>query len=232
MNFFLYAATLNISSVQMHMTDNSNASAWQPIPYPAYSPQPFVRPNYYAWPAVTQIISADCSTQVAALPISTLPSGYGAGNLVAYSYYKQGSLAGVAIINTQIANVSDTSKNSVTINLSLPNYSGKTMYLSYLTAQGGRMPSTKPRGTVRAMSPAEMAKPPAPQMALPTRLRLAATAASLSPFRDSQAVRGQYWLFCRHRWTEHHSLCCTGCHPARCCTVDHDRKQPEWQWHQ
>ena len=41
LNFFLFAATLNVSSVQMHMTDNSNASAWQPISY--YGNDPFVR---------------------------------------------------------------------------------------------------------------------------------------------------------------------------------------------
>ena len=31
LNFYCYGATLNISSVEMHMTDNSYASPWQPI---------------------------------------------------------------------------------------------------------------------------------------------------------------------------------------------------------
>ena len=50
----MYAACLNISSVQMHMTDNSNASAWQPIDM--YCDGPFVRSTYYAHAAVTQLI--------------------------------------------------------------------------------------------------------------------------------------------------------------------------------
>ena len=49
----------------MHMTDNSNASAWQPNPY--YGNQPFIRPSYYGFAAMAQLI--ECSTQVIGMPI-------------------------------------------------------------------------------------------------------------------------------------------------------------------
>lgn len=57
LNFFLYAAGLNISSVQMHMTDNSNASAWQPIPL--YDNPSFIRPNYYGYAPWRSLLDVD-----------------------------------------------------------------------------------------------------------------------------------------------------------------------------
>jgi len=133
LNFFLYAATLNITSVEMHMTDNSNASAWQPIEM--YGRQPFVRPNYYAWAAFDQIIGPSCQAQVA--PISNLdyPGDYG-GRVEAYSVYQDGQLDTIVIINANMANVSE-SKESLTISLSLPSsLSGQVLHLAYLTSDG------------------------------------------------------------------------------------------------
>ena len=40
------------------------------------------------------------------------------------------------MLNTQIANVSDSNKDSISIDLSLPAFAGRTLYLSYLTADG------------------------------------------------------------------------------------------------
>jgi hypothetical protein len=54
LNFFLYAASLGISSVQMHMTDNSNASAWSPIPIYGHDTS-FVRPQYYSSVTATEL---------------------------------------------------------------------------------------------------------------------------------------------------------------------------------
>ncbi len=132
LNFFLYAAGLNISSVQMHMTDNSNASAWQPIPYNGN--QPFIRPNYYAFAAMAQLIGRGCSTQVIGIPIQTFPSRY-QDRIGVYTTYQEGKLAALVFINTVVANASG-SKGSLTIDLSLLDFSGQTLHLSYLTADG------------------------------------------------------------------------------------------------
>lgn len=132
LNFFLYAAGLNISSVQMHMTDNSNASAWQPIPF--YGNEPFIRPNYYAFAAMAQLIGRGCSTQVIGIPIETFPSGY-QDRIGVYTTYQGGRLAALVFINTVVANTSD-SKGILTIDLSLPEFADETLYISYLTADG------------------------------------------------------------------------------------------------
>lgn len=132
LNFFLYAAGLNISSVQMHMTDNSNASAWQPILY--YGNQPFVRPNYYAFAAMAQLIGRGCSTQVIGIPIQPFPSGY-QDRIGVYTTYQEGRLAALVFINTVVANASDP-KGYLVIDISLPDFAGQTLHLSYLTADG------------------------------------------------------------------------------------------------
>ncbi|KAH0836188.1 hypothetical protein AYO21_08611 [Fonsecaea monophora] len=134
LNFFLYAATLNISSVQMHMTDNSNASAWQPIPY--YGSQPFVRPNYYAFAAFAQTIGPTCQAQIGGYIIQNPPASYG-GRIAAYSVYQAGTLASIVLINSNPANVSEANKPSLTWDLSLPEkFAGEELYLAYLTNNG------------------------------------------------------------------------------------------------
>jgi len=134
LNFFLYAASLNISSVQMHMTDNSNASAWQPIEM--YGRQPFVRPNYYGYVAFDQIIGPSCQAQVAAIDNLAYPGDYG-GRVEAYSVYQDGQLDTIVVINANMVNVSQTPKASLTVELSLPSsLSGKVLHLAYLTNEG------------------------------------------------------------------------------------------------
>ena len=134
LNFFLYAATLNISSVQMHMTDNSNASAWQPIEY--YGNQPYVRPNYYGFAAFDQVIGPTCQAQIAGYIVPNPPAAY-AGRIAAYSVYQAGILASVVLINSNPANVSMADKPSLTFDLSLPSqFAGEELYLHYLTNDG------------------------------------------------------------------------------------------------
>lgn len=135
LNFFLYAATLNISSVQMHMTDNSNASAWQPVEM--YGTGPFVRPNYYAFAAMAQVIGCGGGIQVGGPGVISdgLPGGY-SNRVAIYPTYSSSKLASIVIINSVIANASDNSKNSLTIDLSLPDFANQKLYLSYLTADG------------------------------------------------------------------------------------------------
>lgn len=134
LNFFLYTATLNISSVQMHMTDNSNASAWLPIE--KYGLQPFVRPNYYAWAAFDQTIGPSCQARIAALTLSETPTAY-KNHIGAYAVYQDDSLASVVLINTNPANISTVPKQTLTVSLTLPtSLAGETLFLSYLTAAG------------------------------------------------------------------------------------------------
>jgi hypothetical protein len=133
LNFFCYTASLNISGVQMHMTDNSYASAWMPISRP--SNPAGVRPSYYAFAAMAQLIgSGNGTTQIAALAPSGLPSGY-TNNVRTYAAYTGQALSAIVIINSVQANASDSSKSGVTFQLTnLP--AGGKLYVSELTADG------------------------------------------------------------------------------------------------
>lgn len=134
LNFLFYAATLNISSVQMHMTDNSNASAWQPVQF--YGNDPFVRPNYYSFAAFDQTIGPTCQAQVGGYILHDAPDPYG-GRTAAYSVYQDGLLASIVLINSNPANVSQADKPTLTFSLSLPTqFAGEDLYLAYLTNEG------------------------------------------------------------------------------------------------
>ncbi|KAF1950763.1 hypothetical protein CC80DRAFT_576398 [Byssothecium circinans] len=128
LNFFLYTATLNVTSVQMHMTDNSNASAWQPIT--VFGTKPFVRPQYYAHAAVHQIIgNGNGTTQIGALNVNGASGEY-KGRIRAYSAYANGNIQSAILINTKPAN-----SNSFTFNLDFGTANAnKKIYLSTLTA--------------------------------------------------------------------------------------------------
>jgi len=136
LNFFLYAASIGISSVQMHMTDNSNASAWQPIPMYG-SETTFVRPQYYAHAAVAQIIgNGNGTTQISSLRTSNVGSGY-SGRIRAFTAYANDILQAVILINSKEANSSLANKQTYTFNLNLgSSNANKDIYLSYLTADG------------------------------------------------------------------------------------------------
>ncbi|KAI1076428.1 hypothetical protein F5B20DRAFT_556012 [Whalleya microplaca] len=134
LNFLMYSASLGISSVGLHMTDNSNASAWQPVEM--YGQQPFVRPLYYGIAAFDQAIGASCTAQVAQEKIAQSPAGYD-GFLRAYSVYQNEQLASVVVVNGKMANSSQTDKASVTVEVQLPtSVAGQTLHLSYLTNDG------------------------------------------------------------------------------------------------
>jgi hypothetical protein len=136
LNFFLYAASIGISSVQMHMTDNSNASAWQPIPMYGHDTT-FVRPQYYAHAAVAQIIgNGNGTTQISSLKTSNVGAAYD-GRIRAYTAYANSNLQAVVLINSKESNSSVANKDSFTFNLNLgSSNANKNVYLSYLTAPG------------------------------------------------------------------------------------------------
>jgi hypothetical protein len=135
LNFLLYSASLGISSVQMHMTDNSNASAWQPIEL--YGRQPFVRTLYYAHAAMAQIVgNGNGTTQIASMSTSNVGSSYD-GRIRAYSMYAHDNLQAVVLLNGKQANESQSDKGSFTFNVNFgSSNANKDVFLSYLTADG------------------------------------------------------------------------------------------------
>jgi hypothetical protein len=136
MNFFLYAASIGISSVEMHMTDNSNASAWQPIPMYGHDTT-FVRPQYYAHAAVAQIIgNGNGTTQIYSENTDSVGASYD-GRIRVYSAYANDKLQSVTLINAKQANASVADKPSFTFNLNLgSDNANKQVFISYLTAPG------------------------------------------------------------------------------------------------
>ncbi|PWN30253.1 hypothetical protein BDZ90DRAFT_229269 [Jaminaea rosea] len=133
-HFFLYAATVQVASVQIHMTAESYASPWQPTASNSDGSQPHVRSSYYAFAAIDQIIGATCNVRVAQYSLNNIPSGY-TNRLASYNTYTDGNLQTLIAINTQPA-PSGSSMGTVTFTYTLPAWSGKTVYLSQLTAAG------------------------------------------------------------------------------------------------
>lgn len=87
---------------------------------------------------MAQIIGKECSTQITQLNITHTdgqPPSYD-NCIVAYNSFKSGKLAAIILINTQIANMSDTLKQRLTFKLHLPDFAGEKLYLSYLTSDG------------------------------------------------------------------------------------------------
>ena len=135
LNFFLYTAALNITMVGMHMTDNSNASAWQPIEM--YGNQPFVRPNYYSFAAFDQIIGPTCQARVGG-QVDFDQTGDYKGRLAMYDIYQNDDLASVVLINSRPVNGSATNAPNMTFELAFDrSVGGETVHLAYLTNEGG-----------------------------------------------------------------------------------------------
>ena len=129
LNFFLYAATLNISSVDFHMTANSWAAPWAPVARNGVAP--FVRPTYYAFAAMAQLIG-NCNGTAR----FTKLDNQGNSNLRIYASYGHNTLQSVIMINANLVNTSAAHKNGVTFNLNLPSFKNQVLYLSTLTADG------------------------------------------------------------------------------------------------
>ncbi|OTB12033.1 glycoside hydrolase family 79 protein [Daldinia sp. EC12] len=134
LNFLLYTASLGIASVGFHMTDNSNASAWSPIPM--YGQQSHVRPLYYGIVAFDQIIGRMCAARVSQYQIQQYSPSYN-GFVKAYAIYQQEQLTTIVVVNGKIVNSSQEHKDGISIQLQLPSSAaGKTVYLSHLTNSG------------------------------------------------------------------------------------------------
>ncbi|KAI1767093.1 glycoside hydrolase superfamily [Hypoxylon sp. FL1150] len=140
LNFLLYSASVGVAAVGLHMTDNSNASAWQPIPM--YGQDPHVRPLYYGVAAFDQVVGSSCTlqtpirTQISQYQIAQYPDGYD-DFVRAYAVYQEAQLSSVVVVNGKTANSSQAQKDSISIQLQLPSSSaGQIVYLSYLTNTG------------------------------------------------------------------------------------------------
>lgn len=130
LNFFLYAAQLNISSVDFHMTDNSYAAPWAPVTRSGVAPH--VRPSYYAFAAMAQLLGNTNGTgRVAEL------GNNGNSNVRVYAVYAHDTFQSIVLINANLANASASDKSSITFNLDLPGFRNQVLYLSTLTADGG-----------------------------------------------------------------------------------------------
>ncbi|KAH7130431.1 glycoside hydrolase superfamily [Dendryphion nanum] len=184
LNFFLYAASLNISSVQMHMTDNSNASAWQPIPMGGSNL--FVRPIYYAHAAMAQIIgNGNGTTQIGTLNTGGARGEY-RGRIRAYAAYAQSNLQSLILINSRQANVSQSNKESFTFNINLgKQFADKDVYLSYLTGDGADSFSSTTWNGMQYQN--DTGKTNKVDRSIRT-IRISSTGALSIPVRDSEAL--------------------------------------------
>ncbi|PWN94204.1 hypothetical protein FA10DRAFT_264768 [Acaromyces ingoldii] len=134
LNFFLYAATVQVSSVQMHMTSESYIAPWQPQNQAGFSAH--VRTSYYAWAAVDQLIGGGCNTRVASVDLNNVPSAY-ENRVALYATYDGVNLDSLVMINTKLAyESSQSSAGNLVFSLSLRSLAGRTFHLSTLTAAG------------------------------------------------------------------------------------------------
>jgi hypothetical protein len=130
-NFFLYAATLQISSVQFHMTQDSYSAPW--IPISSTTQTAGTRVSYYAFAAMAQIVGPSCTTRISPVTLNNIPNGYSTGSLVAYASYQGTNLATISMINTMPA-YTGSSQGTVDFVLNIPTLAGQTLYLSTMTA--------------------------------------------------------------------------------------------------
>ncbi|KAJ4414399.1 hypothetical protein N0V82_007961 [Gnomoniopsis sp. IMI 355080] len=134
LNFFLYGAAISMSGINLHMTQNSYASAYKPRT--DSDGAQVIYPTYYAYAAMAQLVgSGNGTTQITRLSSDTMPAAYD-DYVRMYAGYGEGRLTSVVIINAMQANASDTNKSSLNVSLSLDGYKGQTLFLSYLTAPG------------------------------------------------------------------------------------------------
>ncbi|ETS61564.1 glycoside hydrolase family 79 protein [Moesziomyces aphidis] len=132
-NFFFFAASIQISAVQMHMTQYSIAAPWQTNYMNGQGPH--VRPTYYAWAAWSQIIGATCNTRIAQVSLSNQPGAY-TNRLNAFAVYRGNALGSVVMINTQPYYSYSGNPSYQNFVLSLPGLAGRTVWLSVLSADG------------------------------------------------------------------------------------------------
>lgn len=133
LNFFFYAASIKVDSVQMHMTQYSIAAPWQTNYFNGRGPH--IRPTYYAWAAWAQVIGPTCNSKIASISLSNQPGSY-TNRLGAYGVYRGDALTSVVMLNTQPYYAYSGNPSYQNFVLSLPSLAGQTVYLHTLYADG------------------------------------------------------------------------------------------------
>lgn len=182
-NFHLYAATVGVSNVHMHMTTYSWGAAWLPIQNATIAPH--VRSSYYAYAAVAQVIGATCDVQIASMTLNSAPAGY-TNNLAAYTKYQGGALQAVIAVNSRPA-VSGSTMNTVNFNYNVPSWAGRTVFVSYLSAAGvDATENTTWNGLSYEVSGTGLATPVS--SAMPMQLTVSSAGLLTVPVRDAQVA--------------------------------------------
>lgn len=128
LNFFLYAASLNISAIGIHMTANSYAAPWQPNTVNGV--EQHVRPSYYAFAAFAQLLG-NCNGTARVAEFLGNQS-----NIRAYGIYGNDTLRSIIMINSNLVNDTSSNSSGVTFDLNIPELKNQVLYLSTLTAGG------------------------------------------------------------------------------------------------
>ena len=137
LDFFLYAASINVTRVLMHMTDIGNQSAWQPGTIGSIAP--WVRPSYYGHIITSTLIGPNNDTTIAEIDVRSQELQDYAGRASAYVVYRGNSIYAAVVINMKEFNQTDTESSSTQLNFTLnvpPAYSGNNLTVFKLSAPG------------------------------------------------------------------------------------------------
>jgi len=137
LDFFLYAATINITHVLMHMTDVGNQSMWQPIEVGGIDP--WVRPVYYGHVVVDTLIGSANDTSIAEIDVTTQELQDYAGEASAYVIYRSNTIYATVLINMKEFNSTDTETSDTQLNFTVnipPAYAGNNLTVLKLSAPG------------------------------------------------------------------------------------------------
>jgi hypothetical protein len=137
LDFFLYAATLNVTRVLMHMTDIGNQSAWQPGTIGDIAP--WVRPSYYGHIITSSLIGPNNDTTIAEIDVRSQELQDYAGLASAYVIYRGDTIYAAVVINLKEFNQTMTESSSTQLNFTLyvpPAYAGNNLTVYKLSAPG------------------------------------------------------------------------------------------------
>jgi Glycosyl hydrolase family 79 C-terminal beta domain len=137
LDFLLYAATINVTRVLMHMTDVGNQSAWQPIDVGGIAP--WVRPAYYGHIITSTLIGSNNDTTIAEIDIRSQELQDYAGLASAYVVYRGNTIYAAVVINMKEFNQTDTESSQTQLNFTInvpPAYAGNSLTVFKLSAPG------------------------------------------------------------------------------------------------
>ena len=137
LDFFMYAATINVTHVLMHMTDVGNQSAWQPITIGDIAP--WVRPAYYGHIITSTLIGPNNDTTIAEIDIRSQQLQDYAGRASSYVVYRGDRIYATVLINMKEFNQSMTANETTALNFTIyipPEYAGNNLTVYKLSAPG------------------------------------------------------------------------------------------------